>query len=62
MGSQLTVSATKYRVTLPFRSWCKHCVALGKGMLRVLLFALEDKVGGRLPTAHPAFAWLVGTL
>ena len=35
-------------------------VKLGKGLLRVHLFSLEEKVSGRLPTTHPAFAWLVG--
>ena len=35
-------------------------IKLGKGMLRVLLFALEDRIRGRLPCALPAFAWLVG--
>ena len=35
-------------------------IKLGKGILRVLLFALEDRIRGRLPCALPAFSWLVG--
>ena len=31
---------------------------LGKGLLRVLLLALEARVNGRIPCSHPAFAWL----
>ena len=32
---------------------------LGKGMLRVLLLALEARLQGRIPCQHPAFLWLV---
>ena len=35
-------------------------VKLFKGMLRVHLGALEHKLGGRIPSDHPVFAWLVG--
>ena len=35
-------------------------VKLGKGILRVLLLALEERLGGRLPCSHPSFAHLVG--
>ena len=31
---------------------------VGKGLLRVLLLALEARVQGRIPCTHPAFAWL----
>ena len=31
---------------------------LGKGILRVLLLALEARVSGRIPCSRPAFAWL----
>jgi hypothetical protein len=34
-------------------------VKLLKGMVRVHLLALERKVGGRFPSAHPCIAWLV---
>ena len=35
-------------------------VKVGKGMLRVLLFALEAKIQGRIPCTLAIFAWLVG--
>jgi hypothetical protein len=34
-------------------------VQLVKGLLRVHLLALENKVGARFPSAHPVVAWFV---
>ena len=31
---------------------------VGKGLMRVLLLALEARVNGRIPCTHPVFAWL----
>ena len=31
---------------------------LGKGLLRVLLLALESRLQGRIPCGHPVFSWL----
>ena len=36
----------------------ENAVKLGKGLFRVLLFALEAKLRGRIPSRHAAFAWL----
>jgi hypothetical protein len=37
----------------------ENAVKLVKGMVRVHLLALEQKVGGRFPSTHPILAWLI---
>ena len=34
-------------------------VKLLKGVLRVHVIALEEKIGGQIPSAHPLMTWIV---